>query len=540
MIMPSIERRADFDAPYQVMPPLSSEEFEALKRDIADRGVQVPVEYDEIGNVLDGHHRVRACEELGLAHWPRLIRHGLSEEEKRRHARRLNLDRRHLDREQRRELIAAELRETPDASDRAIASGLGVDHKTVGSVREGLEATGEIPQLMQRQGRDNRLRKITQFVPSTPAEEKGLLLSAKELNRKRDETGRQGRRDLAIAFSDKTAELPTGRTYAAIYADPPWHRKQGVGPKSYENHYVTMTWPEILSLVEQFRGCLQPDSWFFCWIPRAHLLALVEVEKELQLAETGEIVRVKNMVPLAWAVAQAIGMDAYSTCFVWTKTSAENPDAQGTGKLAYDQDELLLLFKRGRGLAMPAGNEKFGSNHRERAGCHSEKPQFYRRMIATMVGDGVPVLEMFARFDPDKPAPPAWDLWGNQAMPGGDQDATEVGIPASDERSIATVVELCIADPVVDKSAAAPVPLEDEQWAKLSPAEQVRNANDFLAIPPFLRRVSAENKITKRNPAREARESRGKLAFESLKRAEKNRRRRLQRQLKSKIEVHQK
>lgn len=97
-----------------------------------------------MGNILDGHHREQACHELGITHWPRLVRHNMSEEEKRRHTRRLNLDRRHLNQEQRRELIAAELRETPAASDRAIASGLGVDHKTVGAVRDNLESTGEI------------------------------------------------------------------------------------------------------------------------------------------------------------------------------------------------------------------------------------------------------------------------------------------------------------------------------------------------------------------------------------------------------------
>ena len=32
---------------YQVLPELSAEEYEALKVDIAQRGVQVPVEYDE-------------------------------------------------------------------------------------------------------------------------------------------------------------------------------------------------------------------------------------------------------------------------------------------------------------------------------------------------------------------------------------------------------------------------------------------------------------------------------------------------------------
>ena len=72
----------------------------------------VPIEYDEQGNVLDGH-RIELCEELGITAWPRLIRHGLSEQQKRQHARRLNLARRHLNAEQRRALIAEELREQP-------------------------------------------------------------------------------------------------------------------------------------------------------------------------------------------------------------------------------------------------------------------------------------------------------------------------------------------------------------------------------------------------------------------------------------------
>ena len=138
------------EKPSQLLPPLAADEYAALKADIAERGVQVPVEYDEHGNVLDGHHRIQICVELGIAQWPQLVRHGLSEVEKRSHARRLNLHRRHLDQAQRRTLITDELRDAPAASDRAVAAGLGVDHKTVATVRAGLEATGEIPQLDAR------------------------------------------------------------------------------------------------------------------------------------------------------------------------------------------------------------------------------------------------------------------------------------------------------------------------------------------------------------------------------------------------------
>lgn len=140
---------------YQVLPDLSAEDFAALRADIAARGVLVPVEYDENGNILDGHHRVRACEELGLTDWPRFIRKGLSEADKRVHARQLNLARRHLSRDQKRDLIAAQLRETPEKSNRQVAEGLGVDDKTVGAVRRGLESIAEIPQC-DRETKDGR------------------------------------------------------------------------------------------------------------------------------------------------------------------------------------------------------------------------------------------------------------------------------------------------------------------------------------------------------------------------------------------------
>ena len=38
---------------YQVMPPLSPEEYEELKADIKERGVMIPIEFDEDGNTLD-------------------------------------------------------------------------------------------------------------------------------------------------------------------------------------------------------------------------------------------------------------------------------------------------------------------------------------------------------------------------------------------------------------------------------------------------------------------------------------------------------
>lgn len=54
---------------FQLLPALTEDEYEGLKGDIAERGVQVPVIVDEHGAVIDGHHRIRACQEqIGRAH----------------------------------------------------------------------------------------------------------------------------------------------------------------------------------------------------------------------------------------------------------------------------------------------------------------------------------------------------------------------------------------------------------------------------------------------------------------------------------------
>lgn len=143
---------------YQVMPPLTAEEYNELKNDIAQRGVMVPIEYDEHGNVLDGHHRLQICEELGIVDFPKVVRTGMTENEKRTHARKLNMARRQLNREQKQELIREQLRETPEKSDRQIANSLGVDHKTVSVRRNELEGTGEIPQLCSTMGADGKER----------------------------------------------------------------------------------------------------------------------------------------------------------------------------------------------------------------------------------------------------------------------------------------------------------------------------------------------------------------------------------------------
>jgi len=141
---------------YQVLPDLSPEEFDSLKTDIAERGVQVAIELTEEGETLDGHQRLRACGELGIRNYPRRIISGLNEEGKRHHAIKANCLRRQLTRQQRRDLIVAELKRNPRQSNRLLAELVGVDKNTVRTVREQLRTGGEIPHLEPREGKDGK------------------------------------------------------------------------------------------------------------------------------------------------------------------------------------------------------------------------------------------------------------------------------------------------------------------------------------------------------------------------------------------------
>lgn len=81
-------------APYQLLPLLDDTRYQQLKADIAARGVLVPVEYDADGNILDGHHRVRAWRELTdegvrMPDYPRVVRQFTDESAKRLHVRAL-------------------------------------------------------------------------------------------------------------------------------------------------------------------------------------------------------------------------------------------------------------------------------------------------------------------------------------------------------------------------------------------------------------------------------------------------------------------
>lgn len=96
---------------YQLMPEMTPEQFSELKEDIRRRGVLIPIEFDQDDNILDGHHRYRAFNELieegaDLPMYDKIVRRFATEDEKVAYVISLNVKRRHLNSVQRQELVA--------------------------------------------------------------------------------------------------------------------------------------------------------------------------------------------------------------------------------------------------------------------------------------------------------------------------------------------------------------------------------------------------------------------------------------------------
>jgi N6-adenosine-specific RNA methylase IME4 len=176
------------------------------------------------------------------------------------------------------------------------------------------------------------------------------------------------------------------RTFALLYADPPWQFKTrsplGGEMTSPDNHYQTqdIEWVCDLKIGDKYVSEIAADdAVLFLWT-------------------TSPFLMLANRVIEAWGFK-------YSTSFVWDK------QVSGTGYIALGQHEHLLYAARGE---PPRPLKVFPSVFPYRRGRHSAKPPEIRQHIEEMFpsfkqGER---LEMFARGKV-----PGWSVWGNEAVP---------------------------------------------------------------------------------------------------------------------------
>jgi hypothetical protein len=144
----------------ELFPLVEGEEFDALVEDVRQHRLRLPIiVWDDVadGNkqyLLEGRNRLRALLALGLEldpdHHFAVVGHCEATRDPYALVLSLNLHRRHLTAEQKREIIAKVLKAKPETSNNTIAKQVKVDDKTVAKVRRDMEGRSEIPNVEVR------------------------------------------------------------------------------------------------------------------------------------------------------------------------------------------------------------------------------------------------------------------------------------------------------------------------------------------------------------------------------------------------------
>jgi hypothetical protein len=131
-----------------LFPELPADELRDLADNIKKHGLREPIALTHDGSqIVDGRNRLKGCKLAGVV--PIFTKIGANVDPWD-YVLSANLHRRHLTPAQRREVVAAVLKNKPEASNRRIAKQTKTHHETVQTVREEMEGRGEIRHVDKR------------------------------------------------------------------------------------------------------------------------------------------------------------------------------------------------------------------------------------------------------------------------------------------------------------------------------------------------------------------------------------------------------
>lgn len=378
--------------------PMVETDFAELKADIAANGLHnAIVLWDDC--IIDGRHRARACDELGIA--PVYTTFDGDDDAALRYVISANVKRRHLNESQRADI----------ASDMATIPLGGNQHTIGGSAilptltqAEAAAALKVSPRLVRTAAKVKReaepevvaavksgtlhVSAAAQIVNAPP--ERQRAIAAKAATRKVTSDIHAVKRDVQRqGISTEAAKSVNGKKrYSVIYADPPWrfedrYNSGGMDGKSPENHYRSMPLGDILELnvgsadnVITVDDIATDDAVLFLWI-------------------------VDRYAREAFGIIDNWGF-TYRAQMVWVK------DGIGLGQLVRYKHEVLYIATRGK-IPLPDESVRPASVIEAAKREHSRKPDEVYSIIEAMYPN-MPRIELFSRNKRD-----GWDAWGNQA-----------------------------------------------------------------------------------------------------------------------------
>jgi ParB-like chromosome segregation protein Spo0J len=175
-----------------MFPPMTDREYRNLVDNIAAHTQRDDIDLWN-GAIIDGVHRAKACQELGIEPRYRECKFK-NEEEAREYVKSKNIHRRHLAIKKRLEVLTALLKAAPGKSNRQLAKETKTDKATVAKVRQEMEDVGEIAHVETRtdsKGRQQPASKPKTAPTVIPKDEPATSASQDE-NAKLAADGRDG------------------------------------------------------------------------------------------------------------------------------------------------------------------------------------------------------------------------------------------------------------------------------------------------------------------------------------------------------------
>lgn len=375
---------------YQLFDALPPHVEDALRASIQRYGVLVPVVRDQHGNVIDGHHRARIADELGVNYRVDIVSVA-DEDEARDIARHLNSRRRHLTGEQLREhIVMLAERTTPsgvgELSQNEIAQVAGVSQSYVNKVLSDPEliTSDKLPDL--RRGADGKVRPakrptITAAKDTAEADKAQRALASlpeppPTETQTANEAIRAAARQRVPDAVPEPVKAPDGK-FSCIVIDPPWPMKK-IEREERPNQGVELDYP-VMTLEQIADEALVPvrtlaadDCHIYLWVTHKFLPAGMDLLK-------------------AWGFN-------YQCVMTWRKNVGITPFSwmYDTEHVLFGRRGNLKLQRLGLRLSFEAPVQG-----------HSRKPDvFYERVIEASPG---PRVEMFSRRERD-----GFTVWGNE------------------------------------------------------------------------------------------------------------------------------
>ena len=357
------------------VPDIPKEEYEALKNSIKEKDLHLPIIINQNGILLDGHHRYRACTELGIE--PRFeVKTFEDEFEEKEFVIEINLKRRQLPEWEKLEL-ALKLEDIykEKARIRSLSNLRNVKIELSMLPNDSVDNNNS-------DNEDNEEGRVVEIVskklglsPRKIYRYKNVMKNGSEAIQEKVKSGQ-----MSISYADKVVrrffdhknipDLPEGQ-FDIIVADPPWSYDINTRG-SPDEHYDVMTNEDIYNM----KVPAADDCILFLWATAP------KIKEALQTMEK-------------WGFT-------YKTHLVWIK------DKIGTGYYARNQHEDLLIGEKGNMPVPQEENRPSSIFYAARTNEHSKKPELVYELIEKMYPNRK-YLELFARRERQN-----WTNWGKE------------------------------------------------------------------------------------------------------------------------------